>query len=388
MFAVNPLGVQSDGALVETGRHQRQRLQQRGGAAGDGRPEPRLRLRVEGTAHRLRLRGRGPDSVQESPLPAGAGAELGHQRDPPGAALGRRGLLGAGQAGQRVVPGAVGAPRRAHRSAARAGARVQSVGHLEDHRRAGRERLGRTRAAAPSWAAACAGASPTTSTSTPPPTPTSRQVESDAGQFLFDPRNELFFSEKRPFFLDGIEQFTTPNSLIYTRRIVQPVARRQAHRQGLRHRHRAALRGGRSGRSPPTGDDHPVYNLLRLQRDVGRAVAARRGLHRPGRGQRLQPGGRRRRAAPLRRGVQRPAPAGRQPHPHRRRHDHGAALVRAVRPERPDLRLPLHRQRERSGLPRAERLLPASGAVPRQLRSAGDRCTASPGAWSRASPAT
>jgi len=50
------------------------------------------------------------------------------------------------------------------------------------------------------------------------------QVESDAQQFAFDPRQEIFFSEKRPFFLDGIEQFTTPNQLIYTRRIIQPVA--------------------------------------------------------------------------------------------------------------------------------------------------------------------
>ncbi|MBA3522775.1 MAG: carbohydrate binding family 9 domain-containing protein [Gemmatimonadales bacterium] len=50
------------------------------------------------------------------------------------------------------------------------------------------------------------------------------QVESDAGQFLFDPREELFFQEKRPFFLDGIEQFTTPNQLVYSRRVVQPVA--------------------------------------------------------------------------------------------------------------------------------------------------------------------
>ena len=77
MFAVNPLGVQSDGALVETGRHQRQRLQQRRGAAGDAGPEPRLRLRVEGAAHRLRLRGRDPDSVQEPPLPAGRRSSAG-----------------------------------------------------------------------------------------------------------------------------------------------------------------------------------------------------------------------------------------------------------------------------------------------------------------------
>ena len=50
------------------------------------------------------------------------------------------------------------------------------------------------------------------------------QVESDAGQFSFDPRQALFFPEKRPFFLDGIEQFATPNNLIYTRRVVAPLA--------------------------------------------------------------------------------------------------------------------------------------------------------------------
>ena len=50
------------------------------------------------------------------------------------------------------------------------------------------------------------------------------QVESDAGQFSFDPRQALFFPEKRPFFLDGIEQFATPNNLIYTRRVVAPIA--------------------------------------------------------------------------------------------------------------------------------------------------------------------
>lgn len=50
------------------------------------------------------------------------------------------------------------------------------------------------------------------------------QVEADAGQVQFDPRQALFFAERRPFFLDGIEQFTTPSQLVYTRRIVQPVA--------------------------------------------------------------------------------------------------------------------------------------------------------------------
>ena len=36
------------------------------------------------------------------------------------------------------------------------------------------------------------------------------QVESDAGQITPDPRRALFFAEKRPFFLDGLEYFSTP----------------------------------------------------------------------------------------------------------------------------------------------------------------------------------
>jgi hypothetical protein len=94
------------------------------------------------------------------------------------------------------------------------------------------------------------------------------QVESDAGQFTFDPRQALFFPEKRPFFLEGIEQFATPNRLIYTRRVVAPIFA-------------AKLTGKVSGTSvaflsalddPATsasGDDHPRFNLLRVQRDVG-----------------------------------------------------------------------------------------------------------------------
>jgi hypothetical protein len=94
------------------------------------------------------------------------------------------------------------------------------------------------------------------------------QVESDAGQFLFDPRNELFFSEKRPFFLDGIEQFTTPNSLIYTRRIVQPVAAAKLTGKGFG-TDIALLSAVDDPAVSPSGEDHPIYNLLRLQRDLG-----------------------------------------------------------------------------------------------------------------------
>jgi len=94
------------------------------------------------------------------------------------------------------------------------------------------------------------------------------QVESDAQEFAFDPRIELFFSEKRPFFLDGIEQFSTPNSLIYTRRIIQPVA--AAKLTGKAFGTDLALLSAVDDRAgSATGQDHPVYNLLRVQRDLG-----------------------------------------------------------------------------------------------------------------------
>ena len=48
------------------------------------------------------------------------------------------------------------------------------------------------------------------------------QVESDAGQFSFDPRQAVFLPEKRPFFLEGSELFATPGNLVYSRRVVQP----------------------------------------------------------------------------------------------------------------------------------------------------------------------
>jgi hypothetical protein len=94
------------------------------------------------------------------------------------------------------------------------------------------------------------------------------QVESDAQQFAFDPRQEIFFSEKRPFFLDGIEQFTTPNQLIYTRRIVQPVA--AAKLTGKAFGTDVALLSAVDDRvGSAFEDENPIYNLLRVQRDIG-----------------------------------------------------------------------------------------------------------------------
>ena len=94
------------------------------------------------------------------------------------------------------------------------------------------------------------------------------QIESDAGQVQFDPRQSLYFTEKRPFFLDGSEQFTTPHNLVYTRRIVQPVAAAKltGKMSGVDLALLSAVdrtAGSRDGRS------HPVYNIMRLQHDLG-----------------------------------------------------------------------------------------------------------------------
>ena len=91
------------------------------------------------------------------------------------------------------------------------------------------------------------------------------QVESDAGQFSFDPRQALFFPEKRPFFLDGIEQFATPNNLIYTRRVAAPIAAAKiTGRTNL-----AFLSAVDDASLSASGSDHPVFNILRVQQDVG-----------------------------------------------------------------------------------------------------------------------
>src|SRR6266480_625302 len=50
------------------------------------------------------------------------------------------------------------------------------------------------------------------------------QVEADIGQVTLNQRFALFYPEKRPFFLEGLEQFDTPNSLIYLRRDLGPTS--------------------------------------------------------------------------------------------------------------------------------------------------------------------
>lgn len=93
------------------------------------------------------------------------------------------------------------------------------------------------------------------------------QVEADVGQVTVNERFALFFPEKRPFFLEGLEQFDTPNALIYTRRIVNPIA--GAKLTGKVGPLAVAYIGAIDDNGGGLSGTSPVFNLLRLRRDLG-----------------------------------------------------------------------------------------------------------------------
>ena len=101
------------------------------------------------------------------------------------------------------------------------------------------------------------------------------QVESDAPQFVFDPRQSVFFSEKRPFFLEGQELFSTPNGLVYTRRIIEPLgaAKLTGKAAGTNIAFLSAVDDRTFSRTYDPAERrsgaNPLFNIARLQRDIG-----------------------------------------------------------------------------------------------------------------------
>jgi hypothetical protein len=94
------------------------------------------------------------------------------------------------------------------------------------------------------------------------------QVEADATQIAADERFALFYPEKRPFFVEGQDQFNVPNTLVYTRTIVRPDG--------------AAKFTGKLGRAdiavlsaldePPSSfatNDRPLVDIVRLRQNFG-----------------------------------------------------------------------------------------------------------------------
>jgi len=89
------------------------------------------------------------------------------------------------------------------------------------------------------------------------------QVESDAGQVTVNQRFALFYAEKRPFFLEGIELFSTPNQLVYTRQIVAPIAGAKV--TGKFGRMNVAYLSAKEKESA----DSALFNVARVRGDLG-----------------------------------------------------------------------------------------------------------------------
>lgn len=93
------------------------------------------------------------------------------------------------------------------------------------------------------------------------------QVEADATTFTYDPRQAVFFAERRPFFLESQEQFAAPSQLIYTRRIAQPVAATKL--TGKYEGFDLGLMSAVDSRDISPSGHTPVFNIVRIQRDLG-----------------------------------------------------------------------------------------------------------------------
>ena len=92
------------------------------------------------------------------------------------------------------------------------------------------------------------------------------QVEADATQIATDLRFALFYPEKRPFFVEGSDQFNVPNTLVYTRQIVHPTEAAKVTDKvgGTDLALLSAIDDPQVSRTPGTS---PVATILRVRRD-------------------------------------------------------------------------------------------------------------------------
>jgi hypothetical protein len=102
------------------------------------------------------------------------------------------------------------------------------------------------------------------------------QVEADVAAIQYDPRAAVSYPERRPFFLEGIENFSTPSNLVYTRRVVRPdgAAKLTGKVAGTNIAFLSAV-DDRSTSLDFASDvtrpnaNRPFYNVLRATRDLG-----------------------------------------------------------------------------------------------------------------------
>jgi hypothetical protein len=96
------------------------------------------------------------------------------------------------------------------------------------------------------------------------------QVESDVGLVTINERFALFFPERRPFFLEGIDLFSSPNNLVYTRTVANPIAGAKITGKfgAWSLAHLTALdEFSQSGNLAP--GEEALVNITRVRRDIG-----------------------------------------------------------------------------------------------------------------------
>ena len=99
------------------------------------------------------------------------------------------------------------------------------------------------------------------------------QVESDQPQVTVNQRFEVFFPEKRPFFLENAGYFQTPVNLLFTRRIADPsVGARLTGKLGKYSLGALLIDDEAPGKSVPVDDplrgERARFGVLRLSRDL------------------------------------------------------------------------------------------------------------------------
>jgi hypothetical protein len=107
------------------------------------------------------------------------------------------------------------------------------------------------------------------------------QIESDTAQISANERFALFFPEKRPFFLEGVDLFNTPIQAVYTRTITDPTwgARLTGKAAGIRYTALVAqdagggsvILPGSNGSSTAPQDFTSDVFVGRIKRDFGRS---------------------------------------------------------------------------------------------------------------------
>jgi hypothetical protein len=96
------------------------------------------------------------------------------------------------------------------------------------------------------------------------------QVESDQPQVTVNRPFELFFPEKRPFFLENATTFTTPIQLLFTRRIADPLVGARASGRVGRYTLGSMIVDDRSPFDGGASDAKAWFGVVRVTRDVGR----------------------------------------------------------------------------------------------------------------------